>query len=905
MKNFGITDVNKLFEIAKLCAQKDGIGTARFIKNFGIEDKVHLFEIAKLCFAIYVKPTFEHFNNFGIENKTHLYEIAKICAKRDGNTTVFNVKSFGIADKGQLSEIAILCAQNAGNSTAMFIKDFGIVDKLQIYKIAKACFQQNVEAVLHINNFEFDEEHLYKIAKICAQKAGAETAYYINNFKIKDPIKLVEIAKLCAQQNAHATTNHIKKFGIKDETQLLEIAKLCAQQSGETTAKYLYDFGFSNAQLVWEVLLECMVDKNALWRIENNRHVDSILREYNIKLLAGLLDKILNNEEVEGVVIRNKIDLKENRIRFFKEINTLIDKLSCSNENKGKLIRLNEQISNLPIHILHVTALWFLRTLCYSIQMQTIHLDWMLQSKLWDELARLREPRLRSLLTAGLFELSKKNRDVHTGTHGLPLIAIPLFQLEEQRVPPEKLKLITKTLKSSRHHLKNVLTVQCILHTFHLLAATFLLSTEEKIKVIDKIFDNKKGSAENNIQIILNRINAVRALLELKKYKILKSAQDPVAAFSGMFEKLIPITSFKGDISVEYDKIFAKSRNPYGLITYASRLQTLLEPQVMECLGLFVSSVFDGSFKGRRYQTVNNLHLQTISESRQDLLEMWKTDIEKPLVEVSPAEEKKEAFDPKKWLWLKLIKDEHLGKTEIPYIKAYFQKNTTEEKKLVLQNLTEELQKAPNDLLMLQQACIAFAEGPSENYNPLLKKIQVYLDPNAEFANDIKSLLDPKREFSNMNVIFTDDPIDLLLCGTDVMGSCQRLDGHANLNKGLLGYLVDGKIRLLAIKEDKGKIITRCLLRLLWDGERPVLYRERFYPDDRNSKHISALNELAKELAKSMNLPLTSADNGPAYGKPLHSLAGAVYEYCDGGESGVKKGGVYTITNANIKVGEV
>ena len=50
-----------------------------------------------------------------------------------------------------------------------------------------------------------------------------------------------------------------------------------------------------------------------------------------------------------------------------------------------------------------------------------------------------------------------------------------------------------------------------------------------------------------------------------------------------------------------------------------------------------------------------------------------------------------------------------------------------------------------------------------------------------------------------------------------------------NLNKGLLGYLVDGKNRLIAIKEGD-KMIARCMLRLLWDGEQPVIYREVFYP---------------------------------------------------------------------------
>jgi len=36
------------------------------------------------------------------------------------------------------------------------------------------------------------------------------------------------------------------------------------------------------------------------------------------------------------------------------------------------------------------------------------------------------------------------------------------------------------------------------------------------------------------------------------------------------------------------------------------------------------------------------------------------------------------------------------------------------------------------------------------------------------------------------------------------------------------------------------------MLRLLWDGEQPVVYRERFYPDQILAPHKQALNALAK-----------------------------------------------------------
>ena len=196
---------------------------------------------------------------------------------------------------------------------------------------------------------------------------------------------------------------------------------------------------------------------------------------------------------------------------------------------------------------------------------------------------------------------------------------------------------------------------------------------------------------------------------------------------------------------------------------------------------------------------------------------------------------------------------------------------------------------------------MAFAEAESDDYPQILKEIQGCLDPRSEFAKDVEGLLKAKQTSFDLKVVITDDPIDLLLCGTDVMVSCQRLDGSPNQNKGLLGYLMDGKNRLLAIKEGKGKIVARSILRLLWDGERPVLYRDRFYPDNIDSRHLKALNEAALELAKKLRIPLTSAAEGVSYGKTLHSLgSSAPYEYCDGG-GGMQKG-PYTIDDANTIV---
>jgi hypothetical protein len=176
---------------------------------------------------------------------------------------------------------------------------------------------------------------------------------------------------------------------------------------------------------------------------------------------------------------------------------------------------------------------------------------------------------------------------------------------------------------------------------------------------------------------------------------------------------------------------------------------------------------------------------------------------------------------------------------------------------------------------------------------------------NGDFANDVNDLVkifdNPKETIDErVRVVLTDDPIDLLLCGSDVGGSCQRLEGSSYQNKGLLGYIMDGKNRLLAIKDARGKIVARCLLKLLWDGKRPVIYRERIYSNTMNPVITQALDKASIQIAQEFNIPLTCAYGVTHYGKPLQALGGpAPYEYSDGSGK-VEKDGNFTIKNAMV-----
>lgn len=168
----------------------------------------------------------------------------------------------------------------------------------------------------------------------------------------------------------------------------------------------------------------------------------------------------------------------------------------------------------------------------------------------------------------------------------------------------------------------------------------------------------------------------------------------------------------------------------------------------------------------------------------------------------------------------------------------------------------------------------------------------------------------------------TDHPEDLLLCGTEI-ASCQSVNDDAQYSKALMGYVIDGKYRMLVVRAHDGTIAARRMVRLLLDeaAGQPVLYVEKLYAHtgmQAEGLEDQALMQLARRKAEAMGCALVCAapesneedETLPAYGGVLTSLGSpAPFEYVDADhidaddeeqdEGGVVEGGRYTVENAH------
>ena len=111
-----------------------------------------------------------------------------------------------------------------------------------------------------------------------------------------------------------------------------------------------------------------------------------------------------------------------------------------------------------------------------------------------------------------------------------------------------------------------------------------------------------------------------------------------------------------------------------------------------------------------------------------------------------------------------------------------------------------------------------------------------------------------------------------------------------------MGYVLDGKVRILKIAGSDGKMIARSIVKIvLTEDKKPALFFERVYPGV-NAEQEKALKEFARERADAYGLPLYEYGSGES----LHSETNtAPFEYEDAG-GGVTDGS-YTISAKKVE----
>ncbi|MBA3603675.1 MAG: hypothetical protein H0W50_08555 [Parachlamydiaceae bacterium] len=941
IKNFGIKDQLKLVEIATICAQHSTYN----IENFGITDQVELIVIAKKS-----ARCAQNIDKFGITDRNQLFEIAKLSAQKNGTLTAENIRKFGITDNVQLFELAQMCSEESQNIIKS-INNFDLTFDQSIF-IFKYCMRK-VDASDYISNFHlffknkyyFENELKYSSIMLMVRK----------EFKMLQELFILvemypdEIVNFDFNQCADILRNYsIEKFvGNPFEKALENIMNI-----PDAFGKYQNLLWLANTMVIFNTskVLEQISDDQI--PSLNDREIFESIASFGkpklrlpLSLIVLSLASMENGLEIfkklhsvqqnsnkgqahfqnllflffatlvsRGVDVNSEVFSDEGTFRkeilkksscFFKKENSqiMIEMLLLLVQNKTLSVKVNE---GLLVRVISETPLAMEKFSMTNDELQSSYLR-----------------NAQSLVS--IFEFNEVSRLSDTSKN--------LVEISEE-ILREKLSCVDVENFTSKYHQtfrenrnpSAIVTYAAKINSLNDPDATeclgrYVASTLEG----PSAFRIMRYDLTNNPH--LTKINE----FDPKLFEDWKNNLDP-----------INIDELK------YDENSSSNTQPTAKDWMKQKLITDKHLD-METLDVIYLNNYLQETDLQKRREIEIMLLDAHSISLKNLKEINKTKESRIIMSLKNCNNQIKSIDSKilkdsikinlgrlneqkNTLQLKFDKNLTLLVTKFPILSQRVIKGNNYDEIIKFIEGCNEIQtftwmaKENISKRRLEILCIKWIKGIDSlqasntemNNNQIkssedkLKKILVEIlkilnaSPfsSPEFANDIQNKINEKSvsmAIGNSLVVETDDPIDILLCGTEVDGSCQRIDGDAHLNKGLLGYNMDGKIKILAIKNAEGahgKIKARCLLRMLWDGDKPVLFMERLYPSNITSKQAQALIYMARKKAEILGVPLlTLGGSGEDYGKPLIALGGSSpWEYCDGAMGMTK--GKYEIKDA-------
>lgn len=845
----GIRDPKILVEISKICAKitpKDGENyageveippAALCIQSFGINDPEALFEIAKISAEHRPLSTGKYFDSFLITDPSQKVEIAKICLTKAARFLPYMFAGIGITDEKTIGEIILWLFPINPNKASDLLKACAITDQNQLLKVFETGLYFNPHL---INN--------------CLDK-----------FLLIEERNRVEILKTQARKyTIGAFEFYIKKCRITDKSALHELAEICALKGA---GKDFYPgilsevFQITDPVIVEKICLSCDLD------IYTSLHKEELA-----EVLTRNYGSIFTKEILEGNL---RTLLKEGDLAPFldEEIPPLFALIVLF---MAKAKKANPE---LDITLPFILALYK-------------------ASQYGDPLLR------KELLRGALLHFDKESFRNHLegfikGRDGRPLAPlgslatiISFFCNEEVTIPEEtlypRLLKIRDSIWAHRLELKSLKSG----------LEKSLISMIDTLKKSDLPFETKLHILERCVTLGIENATALRKCAEIIVIVIKLTEPSPhqfdprlvgdftVKDLEAMIgevirEKLFPLDS---DQLPLYLALSEKQRYPFAFETYASRIE---DPLAKTEMTRFIQSLLKGTFHAERYKTEGNPHATALSSwhkegSDKSVWQMWQhlpgpvslvpnraaaagagSASEIPVAREGP-------FDLRSWM-----------------IETFFVKKLAGELSFSASLLTESPRVTHGKNRLEQILMSLFDAKTSKEQKNFLKMLaeEVSKDPklspalNEEIHNIIKDL-DQKR----FVVKITDDPEDLFLSGTEIVGSCQGISADPSKNKALLGTCMDGKIQIVEIKDEASeKMVARSFLKLLFHEGKPVLLLERFYPFNISPEFKNALLSMARERAKELGIDLHVGGQVYVYEGPVLKSLGSPspWEYVD------------------------
>lgn len=370
----------------------------------------------------------------------------------------------------------------------------------------------------------------------------------------------------------------------------------------------------------------------------------------------------------------------------------------------------------------------------------------------------------------------------------------------------------------------------------------------------------------------------------------------------------------------KYAATIGSMRFPDAWRIYQQQICQVQDPALRDAFQKVIKSILYGSFHELRCRaTLECAHGERLREIDEATWQRWQQPVGSEVVEIEHIDSTEEPVNLESVLREK-VRHHHLTNAKgesLQYLIEFLSSDDPEMRARLIEKAQHEPDGPVNRTVPLQlrlmQLCDRESRGEEWVADLLAINALELASKRFELGNDIKALQASFQQDAKLptRVLVVDsiDWQDLFLCGTEVAGSCQRIDGSVANNRCLLAYLLDAKNRLLALKDPvTGVIMARAIFRLLIDSnDQLALFQEWIYPERCPAAYTQALDALAERRARELGLLLyrdcTSAKRGAvlsgesAHPEALFSLGSpAPWEYADAAQ-GVSEGGIFKISN--------
>ncbi len=396
----------------------------------------------------------------------------------------------------------------------------------------------------------------------------------------------------------------------------------------------------------------------------------------------------------------------------------------------------------------------------------------------------------------------------------------------------------------------------------------FILSI---IKKLDLLIRNSDGTpfslkeAQSVFKTIEKELSSLCTLLQFAENDgmIKQEEWDAASTFSGIVQhvlsSLFEIPTDPESID-QFLKTFFHPRLNGLFGAYVANLRVSETVAGIEALKAIVQSVLKGTFEEDRLRAERSPTMQRLQEQEPEVYQAWKALTYSRSFYIQDGK-KAEPFDPLFWLHQKIVIDQHLNPREFPNLLVVLEGG--EGNQSIGQPTSSSGQPASSSIasssapsLEQQLICCTQALSKEEQISSLQSLLEFPL--NDEFKNDVIGALALLNSSVSQGVqwrsFLSNSILNILGCGTYVLGSCQHLSLG---DPTLMGYC-DGKFRPLLNQDHQDTPSTRAFLKIDFNAEtrRPLLFLERFYTRLQNPQFFSETERSAIEIARQINSQL-------------------------------------------------